>query len=212
MAYRCVATSVAGFVQQVAVAYVGHGYWFYVTGRVPDSKDPASVDRKIIRQYGINVSKWARCRRKKTGQARVQYLRFGRFFVILATHGEHPFFTAEGDQIRDIRREPLRFMGYAIGCRQARDSQVWHPSVRIERGRFRDLKARFGAMATKCSIEELFRELRRVDYEPYAPVRDQLRVLLRRTNRRRKAAGLELVPRSALRLFRSPVKPFECPD
>ena len=56
MAYRCVATSVPGFVQQLAVAYVAHGYWFYVTGRVPESKDPATVDRKIIRQYGIDVS------------------------------------------------------------------------------------------------------------------------------------------------------------
>ena len=36
MAYRCVATSVAGFVQQLAVAYVANGYWFDVTGRVRD--------------------------------------------------------------------------------------------------------------------------------------------------------------------------------
>ena len=56
MAYRCVATSVAGFLQQLAVAYMAHGYWFYVTGRVPDHKDPATIDRKIIRQYGIDVS------------------------------------------------------------------------------------------------------------------------------------------------------------
>lgn len=65
--YRFVATSVAGFVQQLAVAYVAHGYWFYVTGRVSESKDPSTVDRKIIRQYGIHVSKRARSRRKKTG-------------------------------------------------------------------------------------------------------------------------------------------------
>ena len=35
MAYRCVATSAVGFLQQLAVAYVANGYWFYVTGRVP---------------------------------------------------------------------------------------------------------------------------------------------------------------------------------
>ena len=209
MAYRCVATSVAGFVQQLAVAYVGHGYWFYVTGRVPDPKDPAGIDQKIIRQYGIDVSKWARSRRKRTGQARVQYLRYGRFFAILATHGEHPFFEAEGKQIRDIRRHPVHFMGYAIGCRKGRNKRMWHPSVRIERELFRDLKARFSTMATKHSVEELCRELRRIDYEPYAPVRDQLCGLLRAVNHRRKAAGFELVPRTALWLLRSPVKPFE---
>ena len=38
--YRCEATSLAGFVQQIAVSYVANGYYFYVLGRVPDRKDP----------------------------------------------------------------------------------------------------------------------------------------------------------------------------
>lgn len=29
MAYRYEATSVAGFVQQLAMTYVNHGYWYY---------------------------------------------------------------------------------------------------------------------------------------------------------------------------------------
>ena len=209
MAYRCVATSVAGFVQQLAVAYVTNGYWFYVPGWVPDAKDPASVDRKIVRQYGIDLSKWTRARRKKMGEARVQYLRCGRFFVILATHGEHPFFAAEGRQVRDIRRQPIHFMDYAIGCRKGRDGQTWHPSVRIEREVMRELKARFAAMAVRHSVEEICRELRRVDYEPYAPVRDQLRGVLRAVNRHRERAGLEPVPPNGLRLHRAPVRPFD---
>lgn len=209
MAYRCVATSVAGFVQQLAVAYVAHGYWFYVTGRVPESKDPASVDRKIIHQYGIDVSKWARTRRKKMGQARVQYLRYDRFFVIVATHGEHPFFAAEGNQVRDIRRQPLRFTGYSIGCRKGRDGRRWHPCVRIVREMCRELKARCAAMALHRPVEDLCRELRGLDYEPYAAVRDQLFGILRAVNRCRQAAALELVPWRALWLRRNPVKPFE---
>ena len=209
MAYRCVATSVAGFVQQLAVAYVAHGYWFYVTGQVPEDKDPARVDRKIIRQYGIDISKWARARRKKAAQARVQYLRYDRFFVILATHGEHAFFAAEANQVRDIRRQPLRFMGYAIGCRKGRDGRQWHPSVRITREICRELKARYAAMAVHRPVEDLCRELRGLDYEPYAAVRDQLLSILRAVNRCRQAAALELVPWTALRLRRSPLKPFE---
>jgi len=208
MEYRCVATSVAGFIQQLAVAYVAHGYWFYVTGRVPDHKDPATIDRKIIRQYGIDVSKWARSRRKKTGLARVQYLRYDRFFVILATHGEHPFFAAEGNQVRDVRRHPLHFMGYTIGCRQGRDGQKWHPSVRIAREVCRELKARYAAIAVHRPVEDLYRELSRLGFEPYAAVRDQLYGILRALNRRRHAAGLELVPASAIRWRRAPVKPF----
>lgn len=207
MAYRCVAASVAGFVQQLAVAYVTNGYWFYVTGRVPDPKDPASVDRKILTRYGIEVSKWTRARRKQAGQASVQYLRYDGFFVIVATHGEHPFFATEGKQIRDFRRQPLHFMGYAIGCRTGRDGQ-WHASVRIERERFRKLKQCFAAMAVHRSVEELCGEFRRIDHEPYAPVRDQLRILLRAVNRRRQTAGLELVPKHALRLRRAVARPF----
>ena len=120
MAYRYVATSVAGFVQQLAVGYIAHGYYFYVRGWIPETKDPANTDQKILAQYGIAISKWTRNRRKKEGQANVQYLRHGHFYVILATHGDHPFFAAERKQIRDFRRSPLHFMGYSIGCRRSR--------------------------------------------------------------------------------------------
>ena len=132
------------------------------------------------------------------------------------TSGDHPFgqapqvlVEAEAKRIRDLRRQPLHFLGYAIGCRKGRDGRRWHPSVRIERERFRELKARFTREAVQRSVEELCRELGTLGYEPYAPVRDQLRGLLRAINHRRQAAGLELVPRLALRLHRSPVRPFE---
>jgi hypothetical protein len=196
------------FVQQLAVACVANGYWFYVTGRVPDHKDPATVDAKISQRYGIAISKWTRTRRKKVGQANLQYLRYDRFFVIVATHGEHPFFAAEAKRIRDIRRQPLRFGGYAIGCRKGRDGRRWHPSVRIKRGVFRALKARVTQIAVHRSVEDLCCELRTIDFEAYAPVRDQLRGLLRAVNHRRKTAGLELLPHTTLRLRRRPVKPF----
>ncbi len=208
MTYRCVATSVAGFVQQLAVCYVARGYYFYVTGRIPERKDPARIDAKLIAQYNLAVSKWTRARRRRGGQASVQYLRYDRFFVIIATHGEHPFFRAEGGQIHDFRRRPLHFMGYAIGCRRARGGGKWHASVRIQREACAELKMNFARLAVHRSVEELGHELRAIPYEPYAPVRDQLRGLLRAANHRRHAAGLELIPREALRLRRGPVKPF----
>ena len=39
MQYRCKAVSVEGFIQQLAVAYVSRGYLFYVSGKIPESKD-----------------------------------------------------------------------------------------------------------------------------------------------------------------------------
>jgi hypothetical protein len=208
MGYRCVATSVAGFVQQLAVCYVGRGYYFYVRGGIPTHKDPAAIDRKLVERYGIAVSKWTRCRRRKRGQASLQYLRHGGFFVLLATHGEHPFFSSEGRLVKDIRRQPLRFMGYAIGCRPGRGGGPLHPSVRIERGEFVALKTRLCRMAVHRSVDDLCRILGSLPYETYAPVRDQLRILVRSINRRRKAAGLEPVPPEALRRRRKPVRPF----
>src|SRR3954463_15579288 len=107
MEYRCVATSLEGFVQQLAVAYIAHGYYFYVTGFVPEGKDPEAIDRKLLDKYGIRLSKFSRYRRKALGQASIQYLRFERFFVLIATHGKHLFFLddkegGEGERIKDV--------------------------------------------------------------------------------------------------------------
>ena len=129
--------------------------------------------------------------------------------VLLATHGEHPFFAGEGKQVHDIRRRPILFEGYAIGCRKGRASGTWHASVRIERKRFREMKERFEEAAIHRTTEDLCRELRSTGFEPYAPVRDQLRQLRRAINRRRQAAGLELIPPEAVGWRRSPVRPFE---
>ena len=208
MAYRCVATSVAGFVQQLAVAYIANGYWFYVAGRIPERKEPAKTDAKIIAQYDLDVSKWTRARRRKAGAASVQYLRCERFYVIVATHGEHPFFAAEGRQVHDFRRRPLFCEGYSIGCRRARGGGAWHASVRIEREHFKRLKCDFGGLAVHCSVEEMVRHFRAIAFEPYAPVRDQLGILLRAVNRRRKAAGFELVPLDAIHRLRRSIRPF----
>ena len=108
MPYRAEATSVEGFVQQIACCYLRHGYWFYVCGRVPPDKDPKAIDENLIKKYGIAVSESTRARRKQVGQANLQYIRHERFFVILATKGLHRFFDEEKNLIRDIRRVPAK--------------------------------------------------------------------------------------------------------
>jgi len=77
MEYRYLTHSVGGFIQQLAVCYIQRGYWFYVTGNIPAGKDPAQIDLKLLDQYGIGLSKYQRCRRKKYGQANLQ-----RFSII----------------------------------------------------------------------------------------------------------------------------------
>jgi len=135
-------------------------------------------------------------------------LRYDRFYVIIATHGEHPFFAAERNQICNIRKQPLRFHGYAIGVGRSRLDRSLHASVRIQRGVFRELLAHFKRTAVQRTVEELCQELRTIPFEPYAPVRDQFRILLRAVNRLRKTAGLELVPWNSIRHYRKPLRVF----
>ncbi len=200
--YRCEAATLEGFIQQLAVAYVKNGYFFYVTGRVPEGKDPRATDRNLVGKYGVGVSKWVRARRKRAGLANVQYLRFERFFVLLATKGEHPFFAGEGPSVRDCRRVPIKFGGYAVSYRDG------HASVRIEREQYRLLIAYFLDLATRRSSMTLGSMLGRLPFEPYAPVRRQLLGLVRAVNRARKAAGHEPVPRTSLRMRRRVLRPF----
>lgn len=205
--YRCVATSVEGFVQQLAVAYVARGYWFYVAGTIPKGIDPGRVDQKLIAKYGITGSKHVRAKQKRAGAARIQYLRFGSFFLLLATVGAHKFLREE-TTVRDVRRHPIRFGGYSISYRQGHD-RTWHASVRIERWEFRLLKRHFVEMATKTSLDVLIARFAGLGFAPYAPVRDQYRILLRMINRARRLAGLESVPPEVLPKARRVVKPFE---
>jgi hypothetical protein len=98
--YRCNATSVEGFVQVLATNYLPHGYWFYVSGIVPEGKDPERVDEKLIERYGVAISRQGRVRRKHAGLANLHYLRFGRFWLLLATHGRHEFFDREEKNLK----------------------------------------------------------------------------------------------------------------
>ncbi len=200
--YRCEATTVEGFVQQLAVSYLGNGYYFYVTGWIPEGKDARAVDEKLVSRYGVDMSKWCRARKKRAGQASIQYMRQGRFFVLLATHGRHRFFEDEAKSIRDARRVPIKFGGYSISVRGG------HPHVRIERERYKEVKAYFVERATHRSAQSLVAELEGVPFERYAPVRRQLLNILRGVNRVRKVAGFSRIRGESLRLRRRIVRPF----
>lgn len=214
MAYRCEASSLEGFVQQIACSYLRHGYWWYVTGRVPDQKDLRLIDSKLLTKYSIDVSESTRARRKQLGRANLQYLRFDRFFVLLATRGHHSFFEEERAGIRDIRRCPLRIAGYAISYRRGgrtrkgeRDHR-FHAHVEIERSRFLELRAHFLDMAVHRSTQNLARSFYQIPYEPYAPIRRQMLRLLRGVNDARRRAGFGIIPLEVLPLRRRVVKPF----
>jgi hypothetical protein len=215
MQYRSEATSVAGFVQQIACCYLRHGYWWYVAGCIPQGKAPGAVDRKLIDKYGIAVSESTRARRKQLGLANVQYLRHERFFVLLATKGRHVFFEEENPCIRDIRRCPLKYRNYSISYRRGGRTRTgerdpkWHAHVEIERHRYLELKAYFLDLALHRSAEKLALAFYELPYEPYAPIRRQWLNILRAVNQARRRAGYREVPSEILPLRRRVVKPFQ---
>ena len=215
MDYRAEATSVEGFIQQIACCYLRHGYWFYVVGKIPAGKDPRIVDHKIIRKYGIAISESTRARRKRAGGANLQYIRHESTFVIFATKGEHRFFEQEAKLIRDIRRVPLHYAGYCISykpggrTKSGKKDHKWHSHVAMERKQYLELRACFTEQALRLPANELALAFYRLPIAPYAPIRRQLLTIHREVNRIRKIAGKRPVPIEALPLRRRPVKPFE---
>ena len=217
MQYRCEATSVEGFVQQIACSYLRHGYWWYVTGVIPKGKDAGAGDEKLMKKYEIGVSESTRRRRKKLGKANLQYIRHGQFFVIFTTQGKHRFWDEERENIRDIRRVPLRFAGYSISYRpggRTMKGEVdprWHAHVEIDRKAYKELRDYLVDLAVHRSVEKLALKFYQLPFEPYAPVRRQLLRIQREVNRARKLAGFSAVPTEVLPMRRRVVRPFEGP-
>jgi hypothetical protein len=206
--YRWVATTRDGFVQQLC-CYVGKGYYFYVTGVIPDGKEARHVDEKLLERYDVRLSKWARSYRKAQGRANIQYLRHGPFFLLIATHGSHRFFEEEAGEVRDIRREPIRYANYQVSAQMGADRRL-HSHVRIADEDYKRLKAYLLDVGVHRSREALEGFFFGIPFEPYAPVRRQVWNLVRAVNRERKKASYEPLDwYRCVRMKRRIVRPFE---
>ena len=49
---------------ELACNLVNKGYWYYTAARIPADKNPMAVDEKLVERYGLELSKWARARRR----------------------------------------------------------------------------------------------------------------------------------------------------
>ncbi len=123
-------------------------------------------------------------------------------FVLIATHGRHPFFEHEAKVIRDSRRVPFGLGGYTISYRNG------HASVRIDQETYKRLKGYLVDLAPRRAAEHMIEEFEMIEFEPYAPIRRQLLNLLRAVNRTRKQVGFDGVPVECLRLKRQIYRPF----
>lgn len=142
----------------------------------------------------------------------MQYIRFGHWFLLLATEGHHPFKSQE--QIRDCRRHPIRFEGYSISYRRGgvtasgADSPKWRSCVRIDPTTYSQLKTHFVQRAKHRKSATVIEDFRRIPYARYAPVRRQILNIHRAVNHARKQAGFEKIPVTSLSLRRKITSPF----
>ncbi len=209
------ASSPEGLVQQVAVCYLRHGYWFYVSGWIKGGKNPARLDQKLLVKYGIDLNEREKADRKRRGLANMQYIRHANWFLLLATEGHHEFKQHERKQIRDCRRHPIKFEGYSISYRRSPITPIgggepkWHACVRIDGPTYKQLKSYFLDRATHRNAKSLAQDFARIPYSRFAPVRRQLLNILRAVNKARSKQRFEELSPSVLKLRRTIMKPFE---
>ncbi|WP_148075899.1 hypothetical protein [Bythopirellula goksoeyrii] len=192
-AYRCQATSIDGLVQQVAVSYLRHGYWYYVTGMIPEEKDPEEIDSKLIARYQIDVTERERASRKRSGLANMQYIRHESFFLLMCSQGLHEFRQREEDLIRDARKVPILIPKVA----RLRRKKKKHADSRLFEGYA--VSYRRGHWARKSEEDKtLYKELRGRGERPARGERDHAwrsRVEIeKRTYRRLRAYFLNIAP------------------
>lgn len=102
-----------GLLQQVALSYLRHGYWWYVTGIVPERKEPLEIDHKILSKYDIRKDWRFIAHNRARNIANLQYIRHDRFYLIMATKGFHEFKDRESKRMRDARHCPILIPRFA---------------------------------------------------------------------------------------------------
>ncbi|WP_425395419.1 hypothetical protein [Aeoliella sp.] len=213
-AYRCEAATLDGFLAQL-VRYVASGHYFYVTGKVPDRKLPEQVDCKLIALYGLDRSKWERARRRLGEQAGMHYLRYERYFVLIATHGRHQFFNDHQQSIRDIRRTALKVRGYSVRYSFSEVEKRWRVFVRLDKPTYRAIKAHLIAIAKRPGYRDARRlqaEIELLPFQGYAPVRGQVLAIIKAVNRARRQAGYCQLPTDIVPRMRPVRKVFVGPE
>jgi len=118
-----VVESSAELIRRLTRYYLSQGYWYFVKCRIPERKSVEQVDIKLSTKYETTLSRWQRHRRKVKGLATVQYLRYERDFVLIATEGEHPLFFADRS-VKDVRKHPMEIWYYWIRVRSTRRYEV----------------------------------------------------------------------------------------
>lgn len=178
------AITLGEFIRKIAIDYLRYGYFRYVVREIPEGSDCSDIDERILKEYDVTFNRMARKRRRDTGDAVVTYIRYKRFFILLATYGRHEAF----DQLawRDIREFPLQLWGHSIG------EKGGTPWVSIGGRRIRGV-ARYARKISLYPESRVRSFLKSVFCLRFPGVVLQEKKLLFRINQRRKKAGLSRI-------------------
>ena len=171
------------FLSKIAL-YLRYGYSRYAVREIPEGKDLASIDEKILKNYKVTYRHMARARRKKKGLANVVYVRFGQTFILMATSGEHAAFN--NIVSHDFREAPFHFSGYSIGIKNNK------PHIIIEPKRFERIHKRAHKIALHNS-GKVTAYLHSMSPFRFAGVNDQRWKLFLEVNKRRKVARISRI-------------------
>ncbi len=170
-------------VQLVSSNYFTRGYYFYTTGRIPKDKDAELIDLKLIVKYQTHTAQSKNYRKRKAGLASVKYLRYGRTFVLLATHGKSPIFQDE--KLKDARSSPLVLWGYSIGV----NPQTHKVTIKLHRDTVKRLEM-LVMKRVRWSQKSWERFFWRIPFRPYSGVRTNVFAVLKVLNQARRAFRL----------------------
>lgn len=134
------------------------GYYYYTTGTLDDSVKMHRLQRKFALVYDTELSRFAKCRRRRSGEATTALYILERdyttpryWFVLMATEGIGRVHTYE--KLQDLRRDRLTLDGYEL----VHDGRCW--SWRMARETVRYWRERIHTVAA------LHPERRRVDQD-----------------------------------------------
>ncbi len=228
----CEVRSLTALVKQIAVHTLRWGYWWYVSGIIPEHKDAKSIDGRLMDKYAANLSEASRYRRKQQGLANVRYYRLGRRFFLFTTLGVSPIWQAEAANLRCVRRAPrdwekrtgytgvfpyapIQVGGYSISykpgglTKKGKTDPKWHSHVELDHKTYRDVKATFLEVATKRSASQLGMMFYELGFEPYKPLLRQLYAIHKRVNLKRRRSGIKVrVPREFIPTKLRPARVF----
>lgn len=181
---------------QANFRYLRHEHWFIVLGTQGKADKFWREDRSRIRHirdtpirfWGYSISY------KQGGYAKLTQAEkasreeaWNAYFSGLATGGSVP------------RPQPAQ-----------RDMR-WHVHVQLDAESYLGLKAYFLNIATHREAHFLAEEFLSLPFEPYGPVRNQYRTILRAVNQARALAGFQRIPLSAIRFRRRIESTFSQP-